>query len=290
MKKLHFWDRILLFLCALTALLCGLYLIYESLPKLPFSILKGTFVERLPMPGPFIPIGAGLLSVLLSLFLFLLPRRLFTRRKDFVVQKTDNGELRISVKAIENLVKKCVSMHEEARLQHMSIRTTSAGIVINLHVSLANNISIPLAVASMQKQIKQYLLASSGITVREVRVSVETAMELSEASPYAVPAETGEKDAEPKEKKRPAHQRLFSRPDEPAVMPTAPTPEEKPETPEPEMNEPAEAAEAPEAETETIAEPEPETEESETETGSTEAEPETETEAEPEAEEEETHE
>ena len=248
MKKLHFWDHILLILCALTALLCGLYLIYASLPRLNWAFLKGTFVENLPLPNPLFPACAGLLSVLLSIFLFLLPRRLFTHRRDFVVQKTENGELRIAVKAIESLVQKCVDMHEEARMVRMRVHTTGSGVVISLCISLANNISIPLAVASLQKQIKQYLLASSGIDVREVRVTVETALDMADHSPYMVPAEEAEKQPlEQKEKKkRPTHQRLFSRPDEPAVMPAAPKADENAAAPAAEAGNGTPIEEAPE--------------------------------------------
>lgn len=277
MKKHHVWDRVLLFLCALTALIAGLYLVYASLTRLDWPILKNAGAAAWPLPNALIPAGVGLLSVVLAVFLFLLPGRLFHRRRDFVVKKIENGELRIAIKAVENLVQKCVDMHDEIKLVRMNVQNAHGGVVIDLCIALANNISIPLAVASLQKQIKQYLLASSGIDVKEVRVSVETAMNLTENSPYIVPSDAaGEKPGDGKEKKkRPTHQRLFSRADEPAVVPQPPQAEEAaPEAPapaqeeaQPEVTEAAPTeAEAAEADAEAEPAPAEQNEETEAET------------------------
>ena len=151
-----------------------------------------------------------------------------------MVQQTDNGELRIAVKAIENLVQKCIDMHEEIHVVSMKIRNCRDGVRVDLCISLANNIAIPLAVASLQKQIKQYLAASSGIEVKEVRVSVETAQAGVGDSPYLVSSESAhaapEKQPEPKEKpKLPLHQRIFGRGDQVVTVPEPPKAEEVPQ-------------------------------------------------------------
>ena len=131
-------------------------------------------------------------------------------------------------------MQKCVDMHEEIKLRNMRIYNNRRGVAVDLYISLANNISIPLAVQSLQKQIKQYLLASSGIDVQDVRVSVETTKSAAGDSPYLVTNETKavEKQPEP-EKKRAAHQRIFSHSEQAATLPEAPKAEEAPaqETP-----------------------------------------------------------
>lgn len=177
---------------------------------------------------------AGLLTVLYGTFVLLLPRRARSERNGFVVQQTDNGELRISIKAIENLVQKCIDMHSEISVVSMRIQNCREGVLVDLRISLANNISIPLAVAALQKQIKQYLLASSGIDVHEVRVSVETANTDSSDSPYIVqnevPAVGHDEDAQKpaKRDKVPLHQRLFSHDRKDASEPEAPAAAEAP--------------------------------------------------------------
>ena len=249
MKKLRFWHRLLLLLSALTALVVGGYLIYAYIFRLPIPFMDRFKDIRIYEPIPYVMAGVGLLCVLESVFLFSLVRRIFERRRDFVTQKVENGELRIAIKAIENLVRKCVDMHEEVKLQRMRIYNNRRGVAIDLYISLANNISIPLAAQSLQKQIKQYLLASSGIDVQDVRVSVETTKDAAGDSPYLVTGEArpAEKQAEP-EKKRSAHQRIFGRGEQPASLPEAPAPTEAPAEPEPAEQPAQEETAGPEAE------------------------------------------
>ena len=251
MKKLRFWHRLLLLLSALTALVVGGYLIYAYVFRLPIPFMDRFQDITVYTPPAYAMVGVGLLSVLESIFLFTLVRRIFERRRDFVTQKVENGELRISIKAIENLVQKCVDMHEEIKLRNMRIYNNRRGVAVDLYISLANNISIPLAVQSLQKQIKQYLLASSGIDVSDVRVSVETTKNAAGDSPYLVSADAKAAEKQPDvkdEKKRAAHQRIFARDEQPATLPEAPKQEEPSkaeEAPKPEVN----AEEAPKPET-----------------------------------------
>jgi hypothetical protein len=208
--KFRFWDRIVLLAGAVAVLLVGLSLLTGGLSKNnDMSAVHRTLVTVLG----FVCTGFGG-------YLLMLPRRYAMQRKDYVVQRTDTGELRIAVKAIENLVEKCIDLHEEIQLISMSIMSAREGVVVELNISLANNISIPLAVASLQKQIKQYLVAASGIEVREVRVSVESTKD----EPLLVAEIEEEEENEPE--KAPMHQRLFCQAEQPTIVPAPPKPEE----------------------------------------------------------------
>ena len=94
--------------------------------------------------------------------------------------------------------------------------------------------------ASLQKQIRQYLLASSGIEVSDVSVTVETTAngEARRDTPYAVPEEGVAMAEPPRKEKKALHQRLFGHVEQPATVPDAPVPEEA------HAEETAEAAEA----------------------------------------------
>lgn len=262
--KIRFWDRLILFFGALLAMLAGAALVLLPIPAMK---LAG---ENMALWMQIASGAAGVLLVLLGGYLLMFPRRYRSRKREFVVQQTENGELRIAMHAIENLVQRCIDMHEEIHVVSMYIRNRREGVVIDLRISLANNISIPLAVASLQKQIKQYLVASSGIEVQEVRVAVETAQDAAGNSPYLVRAEEApEKTAEPREgkgKKQPLHQRIFARDTYHATepqAPAAPEQEEQPkEEPVPVVSEaPAEEAKAEETE-QTASDLEAQTEES----------------------------
>lgn len=238
--KIKFWDRCVLFFGALLTTVAGLCMVVFG-------------IQVLGMPGESIPlwlrvasIVLGALTALFGIYLFAFPRKFIYRRHNFVVQQTDNGELRIAVKAIENLVQKCIDMHEEIHVVSMRIRNGRDGVTVDLCISLANNIAIPLAVASLQKQIKQYLVASSGIDVKEVRVSVETAQAGVGESPYLVssdPHPIPEKQPEPKEMpKMPLHQRIFGRGEQHVTVPEPPRAEETAEEEAPKETEDTPAA------------------------------------------------
>ena len=58
-------------------------------------------------------------------------------------------------------------------------------------MTLQSDISMPLAISALQKQVKKYLEACSGVAVQEVRVFVDgttPATEETVNSPYAIPA------------------------------------------------------------------------------------------------------
>ena len=250
--KVKIWNKLLLVLGAVLVLLIGAGVIFAvstdvvvySVTKIAGKTVKGAWVN-------YALLGCGVYLVVYGLYAMLFPRKMRYNKHGFVVQKTENGDLRISVKAIESLVKRCMDMHEEINLEKMRILSGKKGVAVELRISLANNISIPLAVASLQKQIKQYLLASSGIEVSRVSVTVETtAGGAKKGSPYMVaetPAQTvaaavpvQEAAEEPKEKK-PMHQRIFASKNEEAKAKEAPVAEVKQETETEEK--PAEAAE-----------------------------------------------
>lgn len=222
--RIKIWDRLILLFGALIALFSGLVGLFLGI-RLNGNALVAPLWQVLSLV-------LGSLSVCLSAVLFSMFKRFSQKRYAFVVQHTDNGELRIAVAAIENLVQKCIDMHEEIHVNQMQIRHSREGVTVELAITLANNISIPLAVASLQKQIKQYLVASSGIDVKEVRVCVESTQMDGEAfdpaSPYLVPADAPATPAhvKGKEKKMPLHRRLFCKADQTATVPEPPKAEE----------------------------------------------------------------
>ena len=210
---MRFLDRVILFAGAVMTACVGLALFIAGLQ------VQGAARESMPVMLRISRILFGLLLIAFGAYVAYFPRHNAIQRKDFVVQRTDSGELRISVKAIENLVKKCVDLHKEIKLLSSTILNAREGVVVELNISLANNISIPLAVASLQKQIKQYLVASCGVEVKEVRVSVESTRD----EPLLV-MEAEEEDAA--QEKKPLHQRLFGQPEQPAIVPEPPKPAE----------------------------------------------------------------
>ncbi|MBR2719529.1 MAG: alkaline shock response membrane anchor protein AmaP [Clostridia bacterium] len=249
--KLRVIDRLL-------AALAGLVLIVLAVVPVADTLLGTGMLNYLAKVAEFktvahvvFMLGGGLILLLVGLMLLHLAVRR-VKHKGFVVQTTDVGELSISIRAIEDLVNRCVEKHDEVHVNGKSLENTRDGLVINLRVGLATGVNIPLAVSALQKQIKQYVTACSGVDVSEVKVQVDATSTKAKPSIYAVsevlenaqplPREeekVPEIPAEPEaaEVKEPEekclHQRLFGEEEQPAIVPAPPVEEavEEPETP-----------------------------------------------------------
>ena len=231
MMKMRLIHRMILVIGALIVLLIGVGLIVSACGLIPnFTLIPETETESFYNWKRIIVIACGAFLVLFGGYAMLFPGKLRYRKKDFIVQKGENGDLLISVKALESMVNKCVDMHEEIETKKMAILPGKDGIYVNLKIAIANNVSIPLASSSIQKQIKQYVMASSGVQVLDVNVAVDgTKGEVGSASnPYTVvqevkgPEKTVEE--EKNEEKKLPHMRVFSREEEPAMVPVAQEP------------------------------------------------------------------
>lgn len=210
--KMKLWDRLILRVGALITFLTGVLAIVGGF-MLNAEFKKAELAFAVKML-PLALIVAGVATVLVSLYDMLLPHRYNPRRRTFVTQPTEHGELRIAVSAIENLILRCVEMHKEVKVLAMQITNRRGAVNVNMRVAVSSNISIPHAVEQLQTQIKRYLAASSGIEVREISVSVERAA----GDESALPAEPlqpavveNEAPAEEKKEKVSVHQRIFGR-------------------------------------------------------------------------------
>ena len=218
--KARFGTRLILIIVAIFLLLFSIVTLYVgirsngiALDKETVDVLKELREAEKPDIGAagywtvrrIVVIGMGALELIGSLLLFSIPGRIRYKRKDFVVQQNDSGEIRISIKAIENLVRKCTDTHDEITLNDLRIANFKDGVVIDLKVTMPNNISIPLATESMQKQIRQYLTVSSGVNVKTVNVDLaDTDAPMQRKSPYDVSGEIAEK-----QEQKAAHELIF---------------------------------------------------------------------------------
>ena len=187
------WDRILILLCALIALGCAAGVVALLIGKISFDMITGwiasvdmsRFVVKAAMAG----IAALFVLLFLLLFAMILPSRK-KRSSNYAIQRNENGMVRISLKALETLVNKCLNQHAELKVVTSSLYSDEESIRVDVHISLQSDISMPLAISALQKQIKKYLEACSGVMVQEVRVFVDS-------TPYAIPTALLGLDAEP---------------------------------------------------------------------------------------------
>ncbi len=153
-----------------------------------------------------------------------------TKKRGFVMQKSENGPIGISVKAIEGLVNSCVQQQEAIGNADIAIAECRDGINVLLNIDQAAGVNIPLSVGVLQKQIKQYVTACTGVDVHEVRVLVENNAAAMPTSPYAVqdaapaPAVTPVQEAAPAEPVAEAPAEVTAPAPKPAAEQEAPVP------------------------------------------------------------------
>ena len=242
--KLRVIDRLLAALAGLILIALAVIPVADTLFGTGILVWLNKVAEFKNTPHLVFMLGGGALLLVLGLLLLRLATRR-VKRKGFVVQTTDVGELSISIRAIEDLVNKCVAKHEEVHVSSKVLENTRDGLVINLRVGLATGVNIPLAVSALQKQIKQYVTACSGVDVSEVKVQVDASSPKAKPSIYAVPealenvqplpreeqiAPEKAEEVVPAEVKEPEekclHQRLFGEEEQPAIVPAPPAAEE----------------------------------------------------------------
>ena len=250
--KARFGTRLILIIVAIVLLIFGVVTLYVGFRSNGIALDRDTvdlFKELQEAEKPefgaagywtirrIVVIAMGGLQLIGSLLLFSIPGRIRYKRKDFVIQENDSGEIRISVKAIENLVRKCTATHEEFNMTSLRVKNFKDGVVVDLKGTVPDNISIPLATESLQKQIRQYLTVSSGVNVKTVNVDLsDTDEPTGRKSPYDIGGEVAEKQEE-----KPAHELIFeeeAQAPEPAPVPEPAPAEEAPVPEEPAAQEP----------------------------------------------------
>ena len=130
------------------------------------------------------------LLLILGVYCVLILFRHRSRHDKFVMQKTENGELSISLKAMESMVQKCLDPHKELNVQSVRLENQKGGLLIRIRGTVAGGVSIPLTVDALQQQIKQYVTACSGVEVKDIRVQIESSGPEATESLYAIEAPT----------------------------------------------------------------------------------------------------
>ena len=133
-------------------------------------------------------IAAALLIIGLYCFFVLFRHR--SRKDKFILQKMESGDLSISLKAMETMVNRCLDQYKEIDAQNVKLENQRDGLLIRIRGTVASGISIPLTVDTLQKQIKQYVVACSGVEVKGIRVEIESSGEEAKDAPFAIDAPT----------------------------------------------------------------------------------------------------
>jgi uncharacterized alkaline shock family protein YloU len=91
-----------------------------------------------------------------------------------VVQKTSFGEIKISIGSIKHLTLKVVKVMGEITETRPEVNILkSGGINIDLHLSVKQDVNIPELSEKVQRKLKEYLLETSGIETKEIKIHID---------------------------------------------------------------------------------------------------------------------
>ncbi|OAB32730.1 hypothetical protein PMSD_17320 [Paenibacillus macquariensis subsp. defensor] len=160
-------DRLLLFIYSLSiAILSVVAILHLS------GVLPSNWIED-PDYRVFIS------TIVVMVVLFLLSIRFFyiSIRKDrnsvpSIDQRTEFGDIQISVETIENLCLKAASKVRGVRDLKVRVKVNQAGITIEIRAVVDGEFSIPVLSSDIQKQVHDYLQETTGIPVSDVSVFI----------------------------------------------------------------------------------------------------------------------
>lgn len=174
--KLRWYDRILVALGGLVLVALGVCVILAAggviqLPApLAFDSWLGDGWQWMPLV--FL---AGVLIIIWGLWLFI---RAFRRGSEpggryYVLKNEEGGDVKISVHAIDHLVRRVVDQYTQIVSTKVKIGGKEDAMKITLHMVVDSEVRIPELVDEVREDIKRSLAHSAGVTVAVVQVYVD---------------------------------------------------------------------------------------------------------------------
>jgi uncharacterized alkaline shock family protein YloU len=96
------------------------------------------------------------------------------RKKQAIVHEGNLGQVRISLPAVEALSEKVVSTMQGVKEVRAGVKAVPQGIAVNLRIITTPEINIPQVAEDIQRQVKESIYNVVGISVHEVRVTVDS--------------------------------------------------------------------------------------------------------------------
>lgn len=171
-------DRVALAIYSLCGLGAALLVAYMG-----YMLYTGEISARLPLLGyAGTVIGAFAMAVVMLVYSLCMLRLAFRRkpkkdRNSVAVQNNQlgNGEVRISVQALDALVKQAIAGNSEGVADiKTSIVNHDDSISVKIEMGLHGDAHIPNITMLLQSSIKSFIEEYSGIAVRDVSIMVKT--------------------------------------------------------------------------------------------------------------------
>ena len=121
---------------------------------------------------------AGIFALLFVLSLLMLVMQFSGSKKDAlprsVLLPSEEGEVRVSLGAIDTLVKQSAGQVKGVKEIKTSFSKLEAGLGIQIRAVVSADQSIPELSSQVQKDVREHVLNIAGVDIDEVKVMVET--------------------------------------------------------------------------------------------------------------------
>ena len=229
--KLNFFERLLLALTGILGVFFAVALGVISYAGNQLELTIGSYKATLGT-SVWLVVLVGVIALIALCWALKLLSLSFKRpprmdRSSVSVQNSENGSVRISVAAMDTLVKQAIAHDEGVVDIKTSIINHEDSISVSIDMTLASDVHIPNVTMMMQRSIKNFIEEFSGIAVREVTIMVSKIVEVTPQPPLHLTQ------AEPtralKDSQLPVLEQTLSEPEQAYEPEPEPEPEDAPE-------------------------------------------------------------
>lgn len=173
-------DRFLLFLFSLAILVAACVMLLAAFNVIPFDTTR-QFIQQVYTDNvtAAATITSLILVVLISLRLFFISVRPGKDNAASIDQRTDYGDIKISLDTVENLSLKAANRTRGVRDLKARVRVNTSGIEIELRTVVDGESSIPEMTEEIQRNVKDFVEETTGIPVAIVSVYVANIVQAS---------------------------------------------------------------------------------------------------------------
>lgn len=171
-------DRLLLFLYTLIIGISVVFFLTASFGLIPIDT-TGRFVRNLYYEAPtaYPAIAIGLFVLLVTCRFFYVSVRRGRGQAPSIDQRTDYGDIRISLETVENLALKSAGRVRGVKDMKAKVAVIDAGLDIVIRAVVDGESSIPELSEEMQRAVKGHVEDITGIPVAGVSVFVANVMQ-----------------------------------------------------------------------------------------------------------------
>lgn len=166
-------DKLLLFLYSIVIGIISVFMICVGFEWITGELVEDFFTELYAEDSLLITVGViGVALFLVSLrFLFVSLMR-GSANAHSIDQRTEFGDIRISIETIENLSLKAASKQRGVKDLRARVRASDAGLEIVLRAVVDGETAIPALTEEVQRTVKTHIEEITGIPVINVAVFI----------------------------------------------------------------------------------------------------------------------